>query len=269
MSLVSTAYDKYRRDGLVSLVTSGTVHLRAEVKSTYLSLTGGTITSHGVTLDLNNDALDTRTKRGFFEDSFEKPELDLIDRFIDGGDVVELGAGIGFVSCYVNDRIGEQDTHVAVEANENLIPTLHENKRLNECTFQVEHAAYAPEGGIIDFHLQDQYPSGSVRDERGEESSVRVEATTVETLATENDLDEFTLLADIEGSETDLVRSELEFLEQNCRRIVVEFHSFVPRHEYERALAALESSAFALEERRSKQNDEYDDYRIYRNTDLE
>lgn len=269
MSLINTAYDKYKRDGPVGVVTSGAVYLRAQARDAYLSITDGTVTCHGVTLNLNNDALDTRTKRGFFEESFEEPELELIDQFVDGGDVVELGAGIGFVSCFVNERIGEHDTHLAVEANENLIPTLHENRRLNDCTFQVEHAAYAPEGGTVDFHLQNQYPSGSVRDERESRSSIRVDAVTVEGLAKDHDLTNFTLLADIEGTETDLFRSELQYLEQNCCRVIVEFHSFVPREEYEHTLAALESSAFELEERQSKQNDEYDDYRVYRNVNIQ
>lgn len=268
MSLAHAAYEKFRSEGLYVLFQSSKQYLRDKMKSIYLSATNQTVECHGVELNLNNREIDIRTKQDFFKELFEKPELVLIDKYPPEADVIELGAGLGFISCYLNNRLAPSAKHVAVEANPKLIPTLRENKQINNCSFNIKHAAYAASGKTASFHLQDQYPSGSVRAERESGSSVQIEGTTLRTLADEENIETFTLVADIEGEEIGLIQKELRYLEQHCRRIIVEFHSFVPKEEYTEALNLLDSSSFESEESNSKLNDGYDDYRVYTNSSL-
>jgi hypothetical protein len=75
----------------------------------------------------------TRAMRGRFAfDTYELPERELIRKYLpSNARVLELGGGIGVVSCLTNSLLRDKHAHVVVEANPLLIPFLESNRDLN------------------------------------------------------------------------------------------------------------------------------------------
>lgn len=51
--------------------------------------------------------------------------------------VLELGGRYGSVSVVINKLIKDKNSHVVVEPDENVLPSLEKNKKLNKCDFTV------------------------------------------------------------------------------------------------------------------------------------
>lgn len=74
----------------------------------------------------------------FLFNLYEKSERNLVLKYVSGTDaVLEIGAGIGVISCITNKVLADPKKHVVVEANENLIELLCRNREINECHFKV------------------------------------------------------------------------------------------------------------------------------------
>lgn len=83
---------------------------------------------------------------------YESIERLLVNRYVPSDtDVIELGGGLGFISCILEQQLVEGRTHVIIEANENLIPVLERTRSHNDASFEIEAAAYAPESEQMQF----------------------------------------------------------------------------------------------------------------------
>jgi FkbM family methyltransferase len=161
---------------------------------------------------------------------YEQQESVAVSRFLDPElDVVELGAGIGFVSCLVNSKLSEAATHVAVEANPKLIESLERNRELNDATFDIHHAAYSPTDSSVGLNVYDDFRSTGVFDKKGKTGrEVTVAGVNLASIVRQYDIDHFTLVADIEGVEADLLLEEWGTISQKCETLIVEFHDRNP-----------------------------------------
>jgi len=207
----------------------------------------------------------------------EEEEMLFLQRHLNRNtDVVELGAGIGFISCYVNNISSNSCTQVAVEGNTKLIPNLERNKRLNGSSFHIENKAYSPTEGEVTFHLGESYLTASTEEDRVNyfwgsdrtvEETLTVEAVSLESLVQSYQLDRFSLIVDIEGDEIDLVNEELDILEELCEFILVEFHYHPDNPEgAEDAKQALLDSQFQIVESSGREN--MVETCVFENTDL-
>jgi FkbM family methyltransferase len=269
------ALAKIRRDGLVALGVAGIRIILESCEGTYSALRERmwlfrlhrqdcSITREGVQLDLSDGYIKDRYRTLFMDGVPEDEELQSIKRYLPSHrDVVELGGGVGFIACYVNRQIVTDRTHLVVEANERLIPTIERNRDLNNCTFDVINRVYAPHADTVEFYLSDSFLESSTNETRAGRSTsagkwpivdrVEVPAIDMETLTDEYQLDEFVLIVDIEGSEADLLLDELDVLESRCSYLFIEFH-FHPeiRDRVERARRELERSFNLIEENQQR-----------------
>lgn len=135
--------------------------------------------------------------------------------------VVELGGGIGVVSCVVNRELRSPGDHVVLEMDPDLVPILEDNRDRND-------ARYAVRGGAIWYGKR----SPRLDPERGAVShqapassggGVEVEARTLADLVEGFD-GEVNLVSDVEGQEMALVREEPEVLRERVATIVAELH---------------------------------------------
>lgn len=181
------------------------------------------LTRHGIRLHLDHEAMTDPLTRKVFDYSYESSERWFVSRYLPRDiDVVELGTGIGFVACYIANHIHDDRTMVTLEANDGLTDIVEMNRETNGVDFELVNAAYHPSEKSVSFQVRDVVTGSSTYHEG---RTVTVEAVSLADLTTMRDIDTFALICDVEGSEVDLVRSELEFVERHCPLFIVETHT--------------------------------------------
>jgi FkbM family methyltransferase len=177
----------------------------------------------GIVIDVSNEAISPAEKCTLVTNTFEVDEIALMNRHLDPGSrVIELGAGIGVLSCIINRRLEDPSRHVAVEANPVLVPTLRRNQEINGCAFEIVEAAVAYDGETVWFPTAWTFVGNSLL--RHDGGDVRVEATTLSELLFEGGEDPAFLVCDVEGMEYDLVRREADVLGERVEGILMEVH---------------------------------------------
>lgn len=162
-------------------------------------------------------------KRG----NYERPEMQAIPKFLEPDDrVLELGAGIGYISSFVAGVVGV--AHVTcVEANPKLaafIRRAHDlqglsNTDIRNCVALPGDKPLAP-NGRVDFYIREPFWSSSLDPGRDAVSVTQVEQAYLHDLIAETQAT--ALIVDIEGGERDLfVGGDLG----SVRKIYVELHT--------------------------------------------
>lgn len=158
---------------------------------------------------------------------YERAELHMINRFIDGSsDVVELGASIGITTCHIARRAAGRRV-IAVEAAPSLIGAAEANLALNGLTNAtlVNKAIAYHSGPTV------RFAESSVAGRLDEQGEIEVSAITLSALLAEHGIDEFVLVADVEGAELPILLHDESALAR-CRRILIEMDggSYQGRH---------------------------------------
>lgn len=205
---------------------------------------GNRVQLAGLTISVDNPNIGTRAKSLLISGKYESPERNLVERFLPRDlPVLELGASIGVVSCFVNRRLDNPDQHVVVEAHPGLVATLRENAGLNECKFKVVNAAIGYDTESISFYSGSTFLAGSTRPSSG--AMFKVAAVSLATLLAEFGDQPICLVADIEGSEIQVVDREIELLRRRVRWAIIETHpDAVGTDDVERMLQVLATAGF-------------------------
>src|SRR2546426_10596379 len=96
-----------------------------------VELGGNRVTTDGLTFSLDTPGITTRDKSLVYLGRHEVPELALVHAHLVADlPVIELGGGMGFVSCYTTRKPPHPRAPIVVEGNPELIPTLNINRRL-------------------------------------------------------------------------------------------------------------------------------------------
>lgn len=185
----------------------------------------GTLQCAGVTVERESGVLTDRIEWLLRYGVYELEETEFVEAYVEPSmDVVELGGGIGYLSCFIDARGDDDRTHVVVEPNQHLLPVLERNRELNGASFTTVAAAYASEGELVDLHVPEEFWSASLHPVTGEHEIVAVPTVDLETLVERYGLTDVALVVDVEGSEADLLLNELDVVESHCRVLIVEFH---------------------------------------------
>jgi FkbM family methyltransferase len=197
----------------------------------------------GVHLRVDHPHFDTQVRSWLVRGEYETPEARLVERHLAGRDldVVELGGGMGYVTCCIDRLLPSDRTHVVVEADRDVRPVLAVTREANGARFVVHPAAYAPVGDLVTFYRQERFTRNSIRAERSTRDADSVPAVSLADLCEAYALDRVALVADVEGAEYDLLDHEGAVLRDHVDLLVVEFHAMgerVPEAGVER-LAAL------------------------------
>ena len=137
---------------------------------------------------------------------YERDEVNGTPKFIKPDDrVIELGAGIGFISSFLARNLKVKDI-LCIEADPNLCAFIQRVHRANDIsTAQVKNAVAlndAAQSGTAKFYIRDPFWSSSLDD-----SSEYVKAVDVPVVILSDLIRDFhanTLIVDIEGGEKDL-----------------------------------------------------------------
>lgn len=148
---------------------------------------------------------------------YERAELHMINRFVDGtADVVELGASIGITTCHIARRASARRV-IAVEAAPSLIGAAEANLALNGLT----NVTLVNKAIAYDCGPTVKFSESSVAGKLDEHGTIEVPAITLSDLLTDYGIDDFVLVADVEGAELPILMKDAAALAR-CRRILIE-----------------------------------------------
>ncbi len=117
---------------------------------------------HGVSLEIPKSILTPEILRAFAGGYYEGSEIGALRRVVRKGDVVlEIGAGIGFISTFLLTSLGAGRV-VAVEANPDLLPTIHRTHQLNNVSATVIHGVAGRSNQPVMFYRQAAFWGSSV-----------------------------------------------------------------------------------------------------------
>jgi FkbM family methyltransferase len=150
---------------------------------------------------------------------WEQCERARVKQFLPDAHIIEFGGGTGFMSCFANKLIKDK-IHLVYEPNPFLIPIIQHNAELNGVNIKVINKAYGVTQKVIDFKVR--HPGDAIVS-LCNPVTFRIETISLkEILEQYSKINEYTLLIDVEGSETELIY-EAEALKK-CKTIIIDMH---------------------------------------------
>lgn len=180
------------------------------------------ITSHGVRFPTDLPPMLYKTRRLLAEDAYEDKESRAALKVVKRGDrVVELGAGMGYMSSIVAKNCAPAEVH-AFEANPALIPCIRRVHSENDITCAtVHHALLGETEGSAEFYVRQNFVESSMLPDPKESVISRHTVPVLPARETIAALSPDVLICDIEGAELTV----LPLLDLSSLRVaIVELH---------------------------------------------
>ena len=185
----------------------------------------GTVDVAGVRVLVEHPDMPANAADAMRSGRYEFKEREIARRLLVPGDrVMELGAGVGVVSCTLARLVGEEGRVVSYEANPALSELLAGNVRRNDAAVDIRHviavprATYEP-GATVPFYAFRSYAASSTREIRPGKAAIQIP-----TVPLEDEIDAIgatALIMDIEGGEEDVIdHGDLAAI----RKLVMEVH---------------------------------------------
>jgi len=157
----------------------------------------------GIELPLAHPLITPPIRRDIYFGDYERKELDLIERRLEPGDtVMEIGAGIGFLSAYCARVVGDERVH-AYEANPALLPIIEEVHQRNRVRPRVVNALLGRGDGERAFFVEPDYWASSLVRRSPGSKEVRIRQLDLETELRR--VAPTFLIVDVEGGEYELL----------------------------------------------------------------
>ena len=182
---------------------------------------------HGILIPDDSQIITDRVRRSISAGRYERDEMTGLPKFIEPSDrVVELGAGIGFISSFVTKRLGVRQA-LCIEANPTLcdfIGRVHAANGIQDVdVVNAVAVSEAQSGETSSFYVREPFWSSSMDSKPEYERVVDVPQVSLPDVL--RDMDANTLIVDIEGGEKglfegmDLVNVTKVYLEVHTRKI--------------------------------------------------
>ncbi|MGH1367295.1 MAG: FkbM family methyltransferase [Maritimibacter sp.] len=185
----------------------------------------GILRSRGMEFPDDPAIIDSDIRKALRRDIYEDREAHAVSRKVKKSDIVmELGAGIGYMSTLSAKVCGAQAVHT-YEANPGLIPYIRRVHRLNGVSnVELNNALLGPEAGEATFYVRDNILASSMDpDPKGEEAKI-VETHQIEVRSIADEMRRIkptALIVDIEGAEAHVLpHADLS----TVRLVVIELH---------------------------------------------
>ena len=158
----------------------------------------------GIALPLKHALITPLIRRDIYFGDYERKELDIIERRLQPDDtVMEIGAGIGFLSAYCARVVGDERVF-AYEANPALLELIGAVHARNKVCPRVVQALLGEGDGERDFFLEADYWASSLVRRSPEARRVRIRQ--IDFNAELRRVAPSFLIVDVEGGEYELLR---------------------------------------------------------------
>ena len=179
---------------------------------------------HGVSIDLTHENISPALKKFFYYQVYESGEVKILSKHLSDDDVVmEIGAGIGFLSAYCAKAVGSGKVF-AYEANPFMIDKIKETYKLNNVTPTIKNILLSNKEQNLNFYLEDEFWSSSTVKRSDSARCVQVNSCDVN-VEIKNIQPNF-LIIDIEGGEKNLLPM-IDFKSNKVKKIIIEVHPHV------------------------------------------
>jgi len=238
-SLASEALDKIRVEGFSSLMKDAFYYMPLGMLSTQIK------TPEDVVLEL--DGMSPVTIGRYRAGDNERDEFNLISECPENLEVIELGAGTGYLTAIMNRKT--KNSHIAVEPNPVAFSALCETLSNNNVNYKPINKAYHPTNEVVEFPKTKYFKTNSLADDTGD--SVEIESTSLSELLDVYELEKPLIHVDIEGGEKLLLEEEIEVIRNRCSGVLIEFHPWRLNKEVDQYIQELnKSDSFSVISRR-------------------
>lgn len=184
----------------------------------------GLLRSRGMEFPDDPAIIDQKIRRALRQDVYEDKEAHAVSRKVRTDDVVmEIGAGIGYMSTLAAKVCGAREVHT-YEANPALIPYIRRVHRLNGVNVELNNALLGPEPGEATFYVRENILASSMDPNPEGEDSPVVSTHTLEVRDIRAEMARIkptAFIVDIEGAEAHLIpHADLS----TVRLVVIELH---------------------------------------------
>jgi len=186
------------------------------------------IPCRGLQIDTRASFINPVIKASLFWNLYESAELRFIEQYLrTDHDVIELGSSIGVTSCKIRRLLDKSCRLICVEANPELVQQIELNMLLNKISG--DNVTIIPKG--IRYHQSNHvdtfFTTGSSnimgKIETRPAGVRRVETITLSEIIDKYQIDEFSMVCDIEGAEIGMIMEEKEVL-RKCQQLIIELH---------------------------------------------
>jgi FkbM family methyltransferase len=188
----------------------------------------GNIPIGGLSINVTRAPISAKIVYQLSTNAYERPEREAIRRYLNPNlTTVELGASIGVVTCVLRHTLSPGARLISVEANPRLMEQVNYNLYRNGLNSKVIVINYAIAYNTRVAHLQlsDQTTSGRIANSTSNQQDlVIVPAITLTDLLEKYEVEDYTLVSDIEGGEYDFLLRDAAALER-CKQIIIELHN--------------------------------------------
>jgi len=201
------------------------------------------VDNQGVKLPLKHAAISEGIRKNIYFGEYEAKEVEIVSRRLTEDDVVmEVGAGIGFLSAFCAKRVGGERVF-AYEANPALLPVIAATHRANGVAPTVKNVMLGRGAGTRTFYLEREFWASSLI--KGSPDAQAIEVPQVDLNAELAAVAPTFLIVDIEGGEAEFFAAvELP----TVRKICIEVHPGVLSDaQISQIFARLFAAGFALD----------------------
>lgn len=189
------------------------------------------IPSRGMVFDTSSSYIAPTTTAALFWKTYESAEIRFIQEYLpEELDVLELGSSIGVLSCFIRKRLCKEARLICVEAHPDLTQHIPLNLKLNELLHNVyilNKAIDYEQANSVYFSPGESCTTGKVTGTKlRPPGSISVRRVTLSSLISAFQIDNYVLVADIEGHEIQIIRRDKEAL-NNCQHLFIELHPTV------------------------------------------
>ena len=157
--------------------------------------------NQGIWLPCNQPGIAPGIARQIYLGEYESKEIDLVARKLDAQDVVvEVGAGLGYLSAFCAQRIGSERVHT-FEANPALMPLIRATHQRNAIRPSVHNVLLARGAGECTFYVEAEFWASSTTARSAQAQAIKVPQRDLN--AELKRLAPTFMIVDIEGGEAD------------------------------------------------------------------
>jgi FkbM family methyltransferase len=173
------------------------------------------VDNYGVLLPTQGPGISAGIRKQIYFSEYEDKEIEIVAKRLTSDDVVmEVGAGIGFLSAYCAKRIGS-DRVFAYEANPALMELIEATYRANGVAPSLRNVLLAQGEGTRDFHVEPEFWASSAV--RGSAAATTIAVPQVDLNSELRRVRPTFLIVDIEGGEIEFFETaELTTVQKIC-----------------------------------------------------